>query len=92
MFRKDLIDVLHEQPTSLHELAQRLGIQPKILEDDLHHLIRPLRHMPYHAMIIPAACRKCGFTVQKDKLHKPGKCPRCNGTWITPALISIKQR
>jgi predicted Zn-ribbon and HTH transcriptional regulator len=84
--------MLHDQPTSLHELALLLGVHPKEVEDDLHHLIKSLKNMPYHAIIIPATCRKCGFVFHKDKLHKPGKCPACKGTWISEPLISIEER
>ena len=90
MYRKDLIGLLHDQPASLNELALQLGVRQKVVEDDLHHLIKSLRHMSHHIKISPATCRKCGFVFQKDKLHKPGKCPRCNGTWISDPLISIE--
>lgn len=92
MYRKDLIGMLHGQPASLHELALLLGVHPKEVEDDLHHLIKSLKNMPYHAIITPATCRKCGFVFHKDKLHKPGKCPACKGTWISEPLISIEER
>lgn len=91
MFRKDLIGILHNHPTSLHELALQLDEHPRELEDDLRHLIRSLKHMPYHARITPAACRQCGFVFSKDKLHKPGKCPGCHGSWISEPLISIEE-
>lgn len=92
MYRKDLIGMLHDQPASLHELALLLGVHPKEVENDLHHLIKSLKNMPYHAIITPATCRKCGFVFHKDKLHKPGKCPACKGTWISEPLISIEER
>jgi hypothetical protein len=84
--------MLHDQPASLHELALLLGVHPKEVENDLHHLIKSLKNMPYHAIITPATCRKCGFVFHKDKLHKPGKCPACKGTWISEPLISIEER
>lgn len=90
MYRKDLIAMLHDHPVSLHELALQLGERPGEVEDDLRHLIRSLRNMPYRAVVKPATCRKCGFTFHKDKLHKPGKCPRCNGTWVSAPLVSIE--
>jgi predicted Zn-ribbon and HTH transcriptional regulator len=92
MYRKDLIGMLQNQPASLHELALLLEVTPKDVEDDLHHLIKSLRNLPYQAIIKPAACRKCGFVFHKDKLHKPGKCPACKGTWISEPLISIEER
>lgn len=91
MYRKALIGILHNRPASLHELALLLGVPPRELEDDLQHLVRSLKNMPGHAIITPATCRKCGFTFHKDKLHKPGKCPKCHGTWISEPLISIKE-
>ena len=92
MYRKDLIGMLHDQPASLHELALLLGVHLKEVEDDLHHLIKSLKNMPYHAIITPATCRKCGFVFHKNKLHKPGKCSACKGTWISEPLISIEER
>ena len=92
MFGKDLIGMLRDQPVSLQELALLLEMRPRELEDYLHHLIRSLKHTPCHVIITPATCRKCGFVFHKDKLHKPGKCPRCHGTWISEPLISIEER
>jgi predicted Zn-ribbon and HTH transcriptional regulator len=37
-------------------------------------------------------CRTCGFTFHGDKLHKPGKCPRCRGTRIRDPLIALEER
>ena len=91
MYRKELMGMLLGEPASLHELALLLEMRPKALEDDLRHLLRSLKHMPYRAIITPARCRKCGFVFHKDKLHRPGKCPRCKGTWITEPLISIEE-
>ena len=90
MYRKDLIKILQDRPASLHELALQLEMRPRELEDDLQHLFRSLRNMPYRAIITPASCRKCGFVFHQDKLHKPGKCPRCHGTWISDPLIGIE--
>ena len=90
MYRKDLIGILQDRPVTLHELARLLDEPPGQLEDDLRHLLRSLKHSPYRAIITPARCRKCGFTFNRDKLHKPGKCPRCHGTWIAAPLIGIE--
>ena len=92
MYRKDLIWMLHDQPASIHELAVLLESTPKEVEDDLQHLIKSLRNLPYQAIIQPATCKKCGFVFHKDKLHKPGKCPACKGTWISEPLIRIEER
>jgi predicted Zn-ribbon and HTH transcriptional regulator len=89
MFRKDLIDLLLDHPMSVHQLAETLEERPKDIEDDIRHLIKSLRNLPYRAHITPARCRNCDFHFSKDKLHKPGKCPLCKGTWIEEPLIEI---
>ena len=92
MYRRDLIDILQDHPTSLNELSLMLKVNKRDLEDDLHHLFRSLRKEPLNPVITPAHCRKCGFVFHSDKLHKPGKCPMCKGTWISEPLISIEER
>ena len=92
MFRKDLIPLLKDRPLSLRELALQLDEHPHDLEDDLQHLLRSLKHDPLCPVITPARCRKCGFTFHPDKLHKPGKCPRCRGTRISEPLIALEEK
>lgn len=90
MFRKDLIPLLLERSWSVAELAELLQEHPKDVESDLEHLLRSLRHEPYGIEIEKAHCRKCGFAFRSDKLHKPGKCPQCHGTWIEPPRIGLR--
>ena len=92
MFRRGLIDTLKARPISLYELALLLDKRPRDLEDDLQHLFRSLRKDPLCPVIKPASCRKCGFVFDDHKLHKPGKCPRCKGTWISDPLISLEEK
>ncbi|MHC4269763.1 MAG: transcriptional regulator [Planctomycetota bacterium] len=92
MFRKDLITLLQDSPMDLKGIARFLQVSPKDVEDDLRHLIKSLKHSDYRLVITPAYCRKCGFKFHKDKLHKPGKCPHCHGTWIQRPLLEIKQK
>ena len=62
----------------LIEIARHLEVSHKDVEDDLRHLIKSLKHADYRLVVTPAYCRKCDFTFNKDKLHKPGKCPNCH--------------
>lgn len=91
MYRKDLIPLLLERPYSVTELAYLMDETPRDLEQDLQHLLKSLRRMPYHAVIEPAKCRRCGFVFHHDKLRKPGKCPRCKGTRIREPFISVRE-
>jgi transcriptional regulator len=44
-------------------------------------------------LIIPAACDDCGFVfADRNRVKKPGKCPKCKSTHIEPPLFSIRTR
>ncbi|MHC4269219.1 MAG: transcriptional regulator [Planctomycetota bacterium] len=92
MLRKDLIELLRNNSMGLVEIAGHLEVSPKDVEDDLRHLIKSLKHSDCFLVVTPAYCRKCDFTFNKDKLHKPGKCPQCNSTWIQGPLFDIEQK
>jgi len=89
MFRKELLDMLLNNPMSIKEIAHLLELPVKDVEDDVRHLHKSIKHMKYRMQIIPARCLKCDFQFHKDKLHKPSKCPLCHGTWIEEPQIGI---
>ncbi len=88
---KDLIKRLQHHPATLHELSERQDEPVKDVEGDLQHLLKSLHHEPWRAVITPARCKKCDFVFNKEKLHKPGKCPRCKGTRISEPRIAIEE-
>ena len=90
MFRKQLAEILTAYPVSVAQLASELDLTPRELEDDIRHLRKSLRRDHKHIVVTPARCRKCGFMFREDKLRKPGKCPRCRGTWISDPLVHIE--
>jgi predicted Zn-ribbon and HTH transcriptional regulator len=92
MFRKDLIPMLQGNPLSVTQIARSVGESPKDIEADLQHLLKSLKHSDYVAVITPAACRKCGFQFGKEKLRKPSKCPKCQSTWLSEALIEVSEK
>jgi len=91
MFRKHLIKLLRENPTSLRQIARMEDELPDRIADDLNHLFRSLKHTEYEAVIEPARCRACGFEFSESKLNKPSKCPKCRSTWVLEPKIGIKQ-
>ena len=92
MYRKELIGLLRDHPVSLHQLALLLDSDEHAVETDLGHLVRSLRHSEWRTVVTPARCRRCGFRFQGRRLHKPGKCPLCKGTWISAPLIGVEAR
>ena len=90
MFRKDLIDMLLNNPMTVTQVARIVDEPPSRIADDLKHLFRSLKHTEYKAVVEPARCRGCGFEFSADKLTKPSKCPECRGTWIFEPRIEIQ--
>jgi len=91
MFRKDLIPMLLDHPMGVGELARAMDLRTRDMAVELEHLRQSLRNRPYRLEVLPARCRKCGFTFPADKLTKPGKCPRCHGTWIREPRVWVSR-
>ena len=92
MFRKDLLTLLTDEPRSASWLARELNLKRAEVEDDLRHALRSATAAGYEILIVPARCRSCGFTFDKDKLSKPGKCPACRGTRLFEPQIGLRQK
>lgn len=89
MFRRDLIPLLLDRTMTLSEIAREVHEKPKDVIDALAHLARSSKHAEYELVVEPAECRKCGFEFSTDKLSRPGKCPKCRGTWIYEPRFSV---
>jgi len=92
MYRKELIDILLNNPLSVHDLAAVIEEPVKAVVDDLQHLHKSLRHTSYQLEVLPAKCKQCGFEFHRGRMAKPGKCPKCRGTWISAPLIAVKEK
>jgi transcriptional regulator len=90
LFRKNLIELLTEQPRSVSSIARELGLRRGDVEDDLRHAVRSAVAAGHRVEILPARCRTCGFTFGGDRLSKPGKCPVCRGTRLFEPQIRVE--
>jgi len=91
MYRKALLQWLRKKPYTLSELALLFDCKPRDVEEDLRHLEQSLKRQGLHLVVEPARCRHCGFTFSRDKLRKPGKCPRCRRTWIEEPRVWVEE-
>lgn len=42
-------------------------------------------------VVTPAACGDCGYRfADREKAKKPGKCPKCKGTYLQPPLFALR--
>ena len=92
MSRRRILEILAAGEFTLKELAHHVGEPMKQVEEDLEHLVRSTRSDSVRIHVTPAVCNKCGFVFKKDKMSRPGKCPECQSTWITPPRIGLVTR
>ena len=89
MFRKDLIELLLNNPQTVREIARSVREKPGDVEDDLRHLLKSLKRSSLQVLIEPARCQKCGFEFGEEKLRKPSRCPECRSQWLTEPRIGF---
>ncbi|MEJ2069011.1 MAG: transcriptional regulator [Syntrophobacterales bacterium] len=75
--RQAMRELLQEQPLSALELSRQLSLPEKEVYPHLQHLARA-PGVGLRFRLIPAVCRKCGFTFTKrERLTIPSRCPVC---------------
>lgn len=89
--RKNIMSALEEQPLTAREISGTVRIPEKSVFDHLLHIQKTINRKGLILSIKPSECKQCGFVFKKrDKLKKPGKCPKCRNESITEPFFSIK--
>ncbi|WP_441946978.1 transcriptional regulator [Nitrospira tepida] len=92
--RQRLMDLLVGARLSSRQLAERLGLPERQVEEHLEHVIRSLARDPARAFLLePSECLDCGFIFRnRRKVTKPSRCPRCRSESISPPRYGIRVR
>ena len=81
--RQELVSILGNGELTASGLSKMIGKSERELYDHLQRLFESRS-----IKIIPAECLKCGYVFRdRKKVKKPGKCPKCKGTYIQPPLF-----
>jgi hypothetical protein len=88
-FRRQLIELLSQEPRSASSIAHEMGLRRADLDDDLKHAIRSAAAAGHRIEVIPARCKDCGFVFGTDRLIKPGRCPSCRGSRLFEPMIRV---
>jgi len=76
---------LSNQELTIGALSKVVKQSEKALYDHLEAL-----HKHGNLIIVAAECRKCGYVFQeRNRVRKPGKCPKCKSTWIDEPLFTM---
>jgi len=88
--RARIASVLREELVTARELSQRVGVSEKDVTAHLEHLARSAGRVGERMVIAPAGCISCGFAFSdRERFSKPGRCPRCRGTHISPPRFAL---
>ncbi|MDP2645248.1 MAG: hypothetical protein Q8P24_09935 [Desulfobacterales bacterium] len=71
------------------------GSLSKIIGESEKEIYDHLAELKKSGVLIvdPAECRKCGFVFEdRERVKKPGKCPKCKSTFIEAPLFSARPR
>lgn len=89
--RRRIMDLLADTRMSSYQLAQRLGIPERQVEEHLPHIVKSLARDRMRRFVLePATCFECGFVFhERRKLTRPGRCPACRGEGISAPRYGI---
>lgn len=89
--RQRLVDSLTGTRLSTRQLAERLAVPEREIEDHLTHVVRTLaKDRTRRFMMEPAFCQDCAFTFRgRTKLTCPSRCPRCRSEYIAVPRFGI---
>ena len=89
VFRRQLVELLTQEPRSASSLARGMGLRRGEVEDELRHALRSATAAGLRVAVLPARCKDCGFTFGEDRLTKPSRCPACKGSRLYEPMIRL---
>jgi predicted Zn-ribbon and HTH transcriptional regulator len=90
--RERLLEALRAGPATAKDLSRAVGASERDVVRHLEHVERSLRGRGGRLRVEPPACQGCGFGFAKrERLARPGHCPRCKGTRISLPRFSVEE-
>ncbi len=91
--RRRLIELLTGTLLSSHQLAQRMGIPERQVEEHLTHIVKTIARDPSRTFVLERSeCQGCAFAFrERTKLTRPSRCPRCRSEAITAPRYGIRR-
>lgn len=90
--RQQIVQVLTGARCSARDLAHRLGVSERQVEEHLAHIAKSVgRDRQSRFLLEPSACEDCGFTFRgRTRLTRPTRCPQCRSEAISPPRFGIE--
>lgn len=89
--RQRIMHLIMETRLSAFQLAQRMGLPERQIEEHLSHIVKTVgRDRTRRFLIEPSKCQHCGFEFrERTRLTRPSRCPRCRSEAITAPRFGI---
>ena len=85
--RKEIIGLLKIDSLPIGALSREIRQSEKEIFEHLKQIQKSM-----NLRMTPAECGSCGYVFEKrERLKKPGKCPKCRSTFIEEPLFSIDE-
>ena len=89
--RQRIMELLTSTRLTTHQLAQRLAIPERQVEDHLVHVVKSiLRDKTSRFVLEPSRCQDCDFVFRdRRRLTSPSRCPNCRSEDIAAPRYGI---
>ncbi len=89
--RQTIMTLLEHHTLSARDISAAVRIPEREVISHLEHIRASTLKIGGHLQIIPAVCKKCGFSFSKrERLSRPGKCPVCHNEQLAEPLYGIQ--
>jgi predicted Zn-ribbon and HTH transcriptional regulator len=89
--RQTIMTLLEHHTLSARDISAAVRIPEREVIGHLEHIRASTLKIGRHLQIIPAVCKKCGFSFSKrERLSRPGKCPICHNEQLAEPLYCIQ--
>lgn len=88
--RQQIIALLEANTGDARMISQSLGLSEKEVTTHIPHIRKTVAAMGKSLVVMPARCITCGYEFEtREKITKPGRCPRCKKERIDPPAFQI---
>jgi len=89
--RQQIMQAITGTRCSARDLAHRIGISERDVEDHLAHIGKSVaRDRRSRFLLEPSTCQDCEFVFRgRTRLTRPSRCPKCRSEAISPPRFEI---
>jgi hypothetical protein len=89
--RQQIAALLKQQPMTALDISQAVRIPEKEVYRHLEHIAKSAAGQGQELILTPCTCQACGFVFkQRQRLTRPGRCPRCRESRIDHPVFKIR--